>query len=346
MSLKALHLPKDFIVCMFYFFRGRRGGGVGCGCRHPRPYSGLDRGLCSLSKYRKIYRRSWKASRAKVKNKIQTGLFNLAVAERCRRAGTHTALTAAGRYAFQASMASYASGIAKGVARIGSYKVCWKDSGCFNSDTLVAIDTAIKDGVDVISISIDGGDRVCSPYYLDHIAIGSYGAIANEVFVSSSAGNDGPNEMSVTSLAQWLTIAGAGTIDLNFTAHVTLANGFRLSGVSLYSGPPFDSKIGARVVKGLVVQKDCGVGMVLANGMSNADGPVGDAYVIPTAALGANEGDAVKSYISSTANPTATIDFRGTQIGIKPAPVVASSLGSGPNGLNPEVLKPDSIAPG
>ncbi|KAI6701394.1 hypothetical protein NL676_015718 [Syzygium grande] len=139
-------------------------------------------------------------------------------------------------------MASYASGIAKGVApiaRIASYKVCWKDSGCFNSDTLAAIDTAIKDGVDVISISIDGGDRASSPYYLDHIAIGSYGAIANGVFVSSSAGNDGPNAMSVTSLAQWLTITGAGTIDLNFTAHVTLANGVRLSGVSLYSGPPF-----------------------------------------------------------------------------------------------------------
>ncbi|KAI6701395.1 hypothetical protein NL676_015719 [Syzygium grande] len=77
--------------------------------------------------------------------------------------------------------------------------------------------------------------------------------------------------------------------------------------------------------------------MILANGMSNAEGQVGDAHVIPTAALGANEGDAVKSYISSTANPTATIDFRGTQIGIKPAPVVASSLAwtdaVGPTGL-------------
>ncbi|KAF8033168.1 hypothetical protein BT93_D1926 [Corymbia citriodora subsp. variegata] len=301
--------------------------------------------------------------------------------------GTHTASTAAGRHSFQASMAGYAPGIAKGVApkaRIASYKVCWKDSGCFDSDILAAFDAAVKDGVDVISISIGGGDGISSPYYLDPIAIGSYGAVANGVFVSASAGNDGPNEMSVTNLAPWLTTVGAGTIDRNFPADVTLGNKVKLSGVSLYSGPPLEGKMyplvypgksgvlsaslcmensldanlvkgkivicdrgsSARVAKGLVVQKAGGVGMILANGMSNGEGLVGDAHVIPTAAIGANEGDAVKSYISSTANPTATINFRGTQLGIKPAPVVASFSGRGPNGLNPEILKPDLIAPG
>ncbi|XP_030450332.1 subtilisin-like protease SBT1.6 [Syzygium oleosum] len=301
--------------------------------------------------------------------------------------GTHTASTAAGRYTFQASMAGYAPGIAKGVApkaRIASYKVCWKDSGCFDSDILAAFDAAVKDGVDVISISIGGGDGVSPPYYLDPIAIGSYGAVAHGVFVSASAGNDGPNGMSVTNLAPWLTSVGAGTIDRNFPADVTLGNRVKLSGVSLYSGPPLGGKMyplvypgksgvlsaslcmensldpnlvkgkivicdrgsTARVAKGLVVQKAGGVGMILANGMSNGEGLVGDAHVIPTAALGATEGDAVKSYISSTANPIATIDFRGTLIGIKPAPVVASFSGRGPNGLNPEILKPDLIAPG
>ncbi|KAL3722680.1 hypothetical protein ACJRO7_034969 [Eucalyptus globulus] len=301
--------------------------------------------------------------------------------------GTHTASTAAGRYTFQASMSGYAMGVAKGVApkaRIASYKVCWKDSGCFDSDILAAFDTAVKDGVDVISISIGGGDGVSSPYYLDPIAIGSYGAVANGVFVSASAGNDGPNEMSVTNLAPWLTTVGASTIDRNFPADVTLGNGVKLSGVSLYAGPPLEGKMyplvypgksgvlsaslcmensldpnlvkgkivicdrgsSPRVSKGLVVQKAGGIGMILANGMSNGEGLVGDAHVIPTAALGANEGDAVKSYIKLTAKPTATIDFRGTQLGIKPAPVVASFSGRGPNGLDPEILKPDLIAPG
>lgn len=301
--------------------------------------------------------------------------------------GTHTASTAAGRYAFQASMSGYASGIAKGVApksRLAVYKVCWKDSGCFDSDILAAFDAAVKDGVDVISISIGGGDGISSPYYLDPIAIGSYGAVSRGVFVSSSAGNDGPNGMSVTNLAPWLTTVGAGTIDRNFPAEVVLGDGRRLSGVSLYAGAPLKGKMyplvypgmsgmlsaslcmensldprlvrgkivicdrgnNPRVAKGMVVKKAGGVGMILANGISNGEGLVGDAHLLPAAAIGADEGDAVKAYVSSTKTASATIDFQGTVIGIKPAPVVASFSGRGPNGLNPEILKPDLIAPG
>ncbi|KAM7479435.1 hypothetical protein LguiA_027648 [Lonicera macranthoides] len=301
--------------------------------------------------------------------------------------GTHTASTAAGRYSFKASMSGYASGIAKGVApkaRLAIYKVCWKDSGCFDSDILAAFDAAVNDGVDVISISIGGGDGISSPYYLDPIAIGSYGAVARGVFVSSSAGNDGPNGMSVTNLAPWLTTVGAGTIDRNFPADVVLGNGKKLSGVSLYAGLPLSGKMyplvypgkngilsaslcmensldprlvrgkivicdrgsSPRVAKGLVVKKAGGVGMILANGVSNGEGLVGDAHLIPACAVGAGEGDAIKSYIASTPLPTASINFRGTIIGIKPAPVVASFSGRGPNGMNPEILKPDLIAPG
>ncbi|KAM1650842.1 hypothetical protein FF1_003478 [Malus domestica] len=301
--------------------------------------------------------------------------------------GTHTASTAIGRHAFEASMSGYAAGIAKGVApkaRLAVYKVCWKDSGCFDSDILAAFDAAVNDGVDVISISIGGGDGVTPPYYLDPIAIGSYGAVSHGVFVSSSAGNDGPNGMSVTNLAPWLTTVGAGTIDRNFPAVVILGNGRRLSGVSLYSGLPLKGKMypvvypgksgmlsaslcmensldprqvrgkivicdrgsSPRVAKGLVVKKAGGVGMILANGISNGEGLVGDAHILATCAVGADEGDAIKAYVASTKTPMATLDFQGTVIGIKPAPVVASFSGRGPNGLSPEILKPDLIAPG
>ncbi|KAL2937114.1 Subtilisin-like protease SBT1.6 [Bienertia sinuspersici] len=142
--------------------------------------------------------------------------------------GTHTASTAGGRYSFRANMSGYASGVAKGVApkaRLAVYKVCWKNSGCFDSDILAAFDSAVNDGVDVISISIGGGDGISSPYYLDPIAIGSYGAVSRGVFVSSSAGNDGPNTMSVTNLAPWITTVGAGTLDRNFPAEIVLGNG-------------------------------------------------------------------------------------------------------------------------
>ncbi|KAF5745365.1 putative Cucumisin precursor [Tripterygium wilfordii] len=95
--------------------------------------------------------------------------------------GTHTASTAAGRHSYRASMEGYADGIAKGVApkaRLAVYKVCWKNSGCFDSDILAAFDAAVADGVDVISISIGGGEGWSTPYYIDPIAIGSYGAVS------------------------------------------------------------------------------------------------------------------------------------------------------------------------
>lgn len=284
-------------------------------------------------------------------------------------------------------MSGYASGIAKGVApkaRLAVYKVCWKNSGCFDSDILAAFDIAVSDGVDVISISIGGGDGIASPYYLDPIAIGSYGAVSRGVFVSSSAGNDGPSGMSVTNLAPWLTTVGAGTIDRDFPAQVVLGDGRKLSGVSLYAGAALSGKMyqlvypgksgilgdslcmensldpnlvkgkivvcdrgsSPRVAKGLVVKKAGGVGMILANGISNGEGLVGDAHLLPACAVGANEGDAIKKYISTSTNPTATLDFKGTILGIKPAPVIASFSARGPNGLNPQLLKPDLIAPG
>ncbi|KAK8935487.1 Subtilisin-like protease [Platanthera zijinensis] len=301
--------------------------------------------------------------------------------------GTHTASTAGGRHVFGASMSGYASGIAKGVApkaRVAAYKVCWKGSGCLDSDILAGFDRAVADGVDVISVSIGGGDGISSPYYLDPIAIGSYGAVSRGVFVASSAGNDGPTAMSVTNLAPWLTTVGASTIDRTFPADIVLGDGRRLSGVSLYSGHSIDNKMyslvypgksgglsaslcmensldpklvsgkivlcdrgsSPRVAKGLVVKDAGGVGMILANGISNGEGLVGDAHVLPACAVGSDEGDAVKSYIIANSNPTATIAFRGTVVGVKPAPIVSSFSGRGPNGLTPEILKPDLIAPG
>ncbi|RAL49305.1 hypothetical protein DM860_012738 [Cuscuta australis] len=301
--------------------------------------------------------------------------------------GTHTASTAAGRHAFQASMSGYASGIAKGVApkaRLAIYKVCWKDSGCMDSDILAAFNAAVADGVDVISISIGGGEGVSSPYYLDPIAIGAYGAVSRGVLVAASAGNDGPNLMSITNVAPWLLTVGAGTIDRKFPAEVILSDGRKFSGVSLYAGSPLKDKMyplvfpgksgmlsaslcmensldpkevsgkivicdrgsNPRVAKGLVVKKAGGVGMILANGASNGEGLVGDPHLLPACSVGSREGDAIKSFLASNPNATATINFYGTVLGVKPAPVVASFSARGPNGLNPEILKPDLIAPG
>lgn len=302
--------------------------------------------------------------------------------------GTHTATTAAGSVSYAASMEGYASGVAKGVApkaRVAAYKVCWKGAGCLDSDILAGFDRAVADGVDVISVSIGGGNGAVSPFYIDPIAIGSYGAVSRGVFVATSAGNEGPAPMSVTNLAPWIATVGAGTIDRNFPAEIVLGDGRRMSGVSLYSGKPLanntmlslyypgrsgglsaslcmensidpslvagkivicDRGSSPRVAKGMVVKDAGGAAMVLANGEANGEGLVGDAHVLPACSVGENEGDALKAYAANTTNPTATIVFRGTVIGVKPAPLVASFSARGPNGLVPEILKPDFIAPG
>ncbi|PWA84035.1 hypothetical protein CTI12_AA134860 [Artemisia annua] len=73
--------------------------------------------------------------------------------------GTHVAATIAGTPVRGANLFGQAYGTARGMspgARIAVYKVCWKeaDGECFGADILSAIDHAVKDGVNVLSISV------------------------------------------------------------------------------------------------------------------------------------------------------------------------------------------------
>ncbi|MBA0807656.1 hypothetical protein Gohar_023449 [Gossypium harknessii] len=304
--------------------------------------------------------------------------------------GTHTASIAAGRYVFPASTLGYAKGVAAGMApkaRLAAYKVCW-NAGCYDSDILAAFDSAVADGVDVISLSVGGA---VVPYYLDAIAIGAYGAAEKGIFVSASAGNGGPGGLTVTNVAPWVATVGAGTIDRDFPADVKLGNGKVVTGAGVYNGrglspgrmyplvyagsgvgdgyssslclegsldPDFvkgkivlcDRGINSRAAKGEVVKKAGGVGMILANGVFDGEGLVVDCHVLPATAVGASNADEIRQYIDSASksksSATATILFKGTRLGVRPAPVVASFSARGPNPETPEILKPDVIAPG
>ncbi|XP_017406412.1 subtilisin-like protease SBT1.5 [Vigna angularis] len=79
-------------------------------------------------------------------------------------------------------------------------------------------------------------------------------------------------------------------------------------------------------------------------------GTVGDCHVLPTTSVGAARGDQIRRYISLASQlwspPTTTILFKGTRVGVKPAPKVASFSARGPNSVSPEILKPDVIAHG
>ncbi|XP_050908887.1 subtilisin-like protease SBT1.3 [Lathyrus oleraceus] len=74
--------------------------------------------------------------------------------------GTHTAATVAGSPVHGANLLGYAYGTARGMtpgARIAAYKVCWT-GGCFSSDILSAVDTAVANEVqaEIQSIGSDG----------------------------------------------------------------------------------------------------------------------------------------------------------------------------------------------
>lgn len=71
--------------------------------------------------------------------------------------GSHTASTAAGRLVM-ATDSGLATGMARGgapMAHVAVYKACWGVYvECDDSDLLAAIDAAVDDGVDILSLSV------------------------------------------------------------------------------------------------------------------------------------------------------------------------------------------------
>ncbi|KAF9668880.1 hypothetical protein SADUNF_Sadunf14G0049400 [Salix dunnii] len=294
--------------------------------------------------------------------------------------GTHTAATAAGNLVEKASFYGLANGSAAGMrytARIAAYKTCWP-SGCANTDLLAAIDQAVADGVDVLSLSLGGSAK---PFYSDSIAIASFGAVQKGVFVSCSAGNLGPSISSVDNNAPWIMTVAASYTDRRFPTTVRLGNGQTFEGASLYSGKATPQLplvyagtaggqgaqycisgslkktlvkgkivvcmrgISGRAQKGEQVKLAGGTGMLLINTETGGDELFADAHVLPATSLGASAGIAVKEYMNSTKRATASIAFEGTVYG-DPAPMVAAFSSRGPSLVGPDVIKPDVTAPG
>lgn len=255
--------------------------------------------------------------------------------------GTHTASTAAGNFVKGANVYGNANGTAVGVAplaHLAVYKVC--SSGCSESAVLAAMDVAIDDGVDIMSISLGGSSK---PFYSDSIARGAYSAMKRGIFVSCSAGNIGPFSSSLSNEAPWVLTVGASTIDRKIIATAKLGNNEEFEGQSAYQTKDFpptqfplyypgstnnivsdpnsrycsssitndteargkivvcDNGGGvSRIVKGQNVKNAGGVGMILINQQRHGYTTPAEAHVLPATHLSYGDGLKVLAYINST----------------------------------------------
>lgn len=138
--------------------------------------------------------------------------------------GTHTTSTIAGSEVVGASLFGLAMGTARGgapTARLAVYKACWFNL-CSDADVLAAMDDAISDGVDILSLSL--GPAPPQPaYFSNAISIGAFHAFQRDVVVSCSAGNSFfPG--TVTNAAPWILTVAASTLDREFNSELYLGN--------------------------------------------------------------------------------------------------------------------------
>ncbi|XP_050212997.1 subtilisin-like protease SBT3 [Mercurialis annua] len=287
--------------------------------------------------------------------------------------GTHTSSVAAGNFVTGTSYFGYAPGTANGVApraHIAMYKAVWPE-GSYTSDIIAAIDQAIIDGVDVLSISV-GYDDI--EMYEDPVALATFAAVEKNIFVSTSAGNRGPFRGALHNGMPWVTTVVAGTMDREFNAVLKLGNGVSLTGLSLYPGSVKSSTSFPIVFKGECFDFDdlknigghivvCEEGQTsledqVENIRDNRNASAGGIFItknanegfirshFPAIFMNSENGKKIKDYINSTTKPKASMEFKKTTLGIKSAPVITSYSSRGPFLACRPVLKPDIMAPG
>ncbi|WP_317201871.1 S8 family serine peptidase [Janthinobacterium sp.] len=310
--------------------------------------------------------------------------------------GTHTSSTAGGNRGVQASIDGNPLGAVSGMApraRLAVYKTCWSyndasdptgaKNTCYGSDSVAAIEKAVKDGVNVINYSISGGTNVGDPVEQAFLHAANAG-----VFVAASGGNAGPAN-SVAHISPWLTTVAASTHDRTGQGSVTLANGRRYTGASMTGRAAADSpliraedaglagadagklalcfsatgnggvalldpaKVSGKIVtctRGSNARTDKGQAVKDAGGagmvlVDNGAGLEADAHVLPAVHVSKEDGALIRAY-AQTAGAAGSIAKFAPVKGAVLAPVVADFSSRGPNRYDPNTLKPDVAAPG
>ncbi|CAH2069452.1 unnamed protein product [Thlaspi arvense] len=292
--------------------------------------------------------------------------------------GTHTASTAAGNAVADRSFFGLGNGTVRGgvpASRIAAYKVCTEE-GCSSQALLSAFDDAIADGVDLITISI--GDKTAPMFETDPIAIGAFHAMMKGILTVVAAGNNGPKDRTVSSVAPWLLTVAASTTNRGFVTKVVLGNGKTLVGKTVnafdmkgkkyplvYGKSATSSACDAETAE--LCQPDCleeslVKGKILVCGSPGGlkivksvgaiaiiyKSPKPDvAFVHPLPASGLQEKDfeSLVSYIESSDSPQAAV-LKTETIFNRTSPLIGSFSSRGPNTIVADILKPDITAPG
>lgn len=288
--------------------------------------------------------------------------------------GTHTSSTAAGNWVRDTSYFGYAPGTAIGMApkcRIAMYKAVWR-LGVYASDVIAAIDQAIEDGVDILSLSLGLSSDDASSLGQDPIAVATFAAIKRGILVVASAGNDGPLHWTLVNGAPWLFTVGASTTDRKFLGTLTLGNGVQIDFSTLYPGKYFSSQLPITFMDAcdnveklerfrdnmiVCVTRLISIGKQIENTLSasvSAAVFISSVYLsefytrssFPAAFIGVQAGQALIDYVTKSNDPTGRLEFRKTELGKKPAPRVEGYSSRGPYSSCPVIQKPDLIGPG
>uniref|UniRef100_A0A453QRT5 Subtilisin-like protease n=1 Tax=Aegilops tauschii subsp. strangulata TaxID=200361 RepID=A0A453QRT5_AEGTS len=284
--------------------------------------------------------------------------------------GTHVASTVAGGEVQGVSYGGLGMGVARGGApraRLSIYKVCWLGGNCPEAAVLAAIDDAIYDGVDVLSLSLGGAGQELP---------GTLHAVQRGISVVFAGMNDGPVPQTVSNTLPWVTTVAASTIDRSFPTLISLGNKEKLVGQSLH----YNASVISGDFKGLVY---AGSGKIVLCYQPAAANSMPPPQALPIAInltiMAGAKGLIFAQYTTNLLDflplckgvmPCVVVDFEiahriasywrsdkgNAVVKVSPAmtvvgkgvlsPRVASFSSRGPSLLFPSILKPDIAAPG
>ncbi|RCV04522.1 hypothetical protein SETIT_1G007700v2 [Setaria italica] len=297
--------------------------------------------------------------------------------------GTHVASIIAGSLVRNVSHGGLAGGVARGGApraRLAVYKACWLTAGCDVAAILAAIDDAINDGVDVLSLSVAAPETELP---------GTLHAVARGIPVVFGAGNNGPAAQTILNAVPWVLTVAATTIDRSFPTVVSLGNNEKLVGQSvnynaslnsddfhalLFAGSCDEQTLSFTNVTGNVllcyapweasskpppqgfssavtgVSKAGAKGLIFAQHNSNILEQYTKAcsqYFMPCVLVDFEIAHRIESYVKSVEMPVVKISRTFSVVGNGVlSPRVAAFSSRGPSIDFPAIIKPDIAAPG